>query len=94
MEGLVSGLFSELKGIFYSSTKNKLAAAVIKKDLTVLKDQLDIEIIGGAPLLGLQAPVVIGHGSSSAFAIANGIKATATAARQQVSQLIAAAITA
>jgi len=93
MEGLVSGLFSEIKGIFFSSTKNKLAAAVIKKDLSALKDQLDIELIGGAPLLGLQAPVGIGHGSSSALAIANGIRATATAARQQIPQLIAAAIT-
>jgi len=92
MEGLVSGLFSELKGIFYSSTKNKLAAAVIKKDLTDLKDQLDIEIIGGAPLLGLQAPVVIGHGSSSARAIANGIRATATATHQCIPELIAAAL--
>jgi len=92
MEGLVSGLFGELKGIFYSSTKNKLAAAVIKKDLGALKDQLDIELIGGAPLLGLQAPVVIGHGSSSALAIANGIRATALAARQQIPRLIAAAL--
>jgi len=93
MEGLVSGLFSELKNIFYSSTKNKLAAAVIKKDLTALKDQLDIELIGGAPLLGLQAPVVIAHGSSSAFAIANGIRATALATRQRIPQLIADALT-
>jgi glycerol-3-phosphate acyltransferase PlsX len=92
MEGLVAGLFSELKSIFYSSTKNKLAAAVIKNDLGALKDQLDIEAIGGAPLLGLQAPVVIGHGSSSAFAIENGIRATAAAARQRIPQHIAAAI--
>ncbi|MCL2528856.1 MAG: phosphate acyltransferase PlsX [Coriobacteriia bacterium] len=93
MEGLVGGLFSEIKSIFYSSTKNKLAAAVIKKDLSALKDQLSAELIGGAPLLGLQAPVIIGHGSSSATAIANGIRASATATRQQIPQLIAAAIT-
>jgi len=92
MEGVVSGIFSELKKVFYSSTKNKLAAAAIKKDLNALKDQLDIDIIGGAPLLGLQAPVVIGHGSSSAEAIANGIRATAVAAQQHLPQLIAAAL--
>ena len=92
MEGLVSGLFGEIKNIFYASTLNKLAAAVIKKDLTALKNHLDIEIIGGAPLLGLKAPVVIGHGSSSAVAIANGIRATAAACHQQIPELIAAAL--
>ena len=92
MEGLVSGIFDELKNIFYASTKNKLAASVIKGDLKVLKDQLDIEIIGGAPLLGRTAPVVIAHGSSSAFAIANGIRATALAAEQHLPELIATAI--
>lgn len=92
MEGLVSGLFGELKNIFYSSTMNKLAAAVIKSDLSKLKNQLDAESIGGAPLLGLAAPVVIGHGSSSAFAVQSGIRATAMAARQGVPELIAAAL--
>lgn len=92
MEGLVAGLFGELKSIFYSSTKNKLAAAAIKGDLAALKDKLDIEAIGGAPLLGLQAPVVIGHGSSSALAIENGIRATATATRQRIPELIHAAL--
>jgi glycerol-3-phosphate acyltransferase PlsX len=94
MEGLVAGLFGELKTIFYSSTKNKLAAAVLKSDLSALKDQLDIEAIGGAPLLGLAAPVVIGHGSSGAFAIESGIRATATAARQHIPELIADAVAA
>lgn len=93
MEGAVGALFSELKTIFYASTKNKLAAAAIKGDLKTLKDQLDTEAIGGAPLLGLTAPVIIGHGSSSAFAIENGIRAAARAVRQQVPQLIASAIT-
>ena len=92
MEGLVTALFSELKHIFYASTKNKLAAAMIKGDLSDLKDRLDMEIIGGAPLLGLAAPVVIGHGSSSAFAMKNGIRATARAARQHLPEITAAAI--
>jgi glycerol-3-phosphate acyltransferase PlsX len=94
MEGLVAGLFGELKHIFYSSTKNKLAAAVLKNDLSALKDQLDIEAIGGAPLLGLAASVVIGHGSSGALAIESGIRATATAARQHLPELIASAVAA
>ena len=89
MEGLVSGLFGELKNIFSSSTRNKLAAAAIMGDLRVLKNQLDVELIGGAPLLGLAAPVVIGHGSAGAAAIENGIRATARAAEQRLPQLIA-----
>ena len=93
MEGLAAGLFSELKKIFYSSTKNKLAAAVIKNDLTDLKSKMDTEAVGGAPLLGLKAPVGIGHGSSSALAIENGIRSIALTTRQHIPELIETAIT-
>jgi glycerol-3-phosphate acyltransferase PlsX len=92
MEGTVGTLFSELKRVFMSSPTNKLAAALIKRDLAVLKDHLDIEVIGGAPLLGLRHAVVIGHGSSSAFAILNGIRQTARASLSRLPQLIEEAL--
>ncbi|MDR3136396.1 MAG: phosphate acyltransferase PlsX [Coriobacteriales bacterium] len=92
MEGAVSGLLSELKKLFMASHKNKVAAALIKKDLMALKDQLDIDLIGGAPLLGLNKSVVIGHGSAGALAIANGIRQAARMAQGNVPQLIAASL--
>lgn len=40
--------------------------------------------IGGAPLLGLNGVVLVGHGSSSAYAIRNGIRATRDAVESRI----------
>ena len=36
-EGVIKYMMKSLKGVFYKSTKNKLAAAVLKKDLGIMK---------------------------------------------------------
>ena len=56
-----------------------------------VKRGFDYEAFGGAPLLGVAGPVVIGHGSSSAKAIAQMIRAGAELAFQGVAEAIAAA---
>ncbi|MDR0500855.1 MAG: phosphate acyltransferase [Coriobacteriales bacterium] len=76
IEGAVSSLFSEVKAVFASSLKTKLAGALVLGDFQQLKNQLSAERVGGSPLLGVNGAVVIGHGSSSARAISNGILAT------------------
>ena len=40
--------------------------------------------IGGGPLLGLNGVALVGHGSSSPYAIQNGIRATKEAAESQL----------
>jgi phosphate acyltransferase len=45
--------------------------------------------IGGAPLLGLNGVALVGHGSSSPYAIQNGIRAARDAARATIVQAIA-----
>ncbi|MFS0751882.1 phosphate acyltransferase PlsX [Oceanobacillus sp. 1P07AA] len=74
IEGTADTIFSLLKGTLMSSTKTKLAAALVKKDLGGLKDKLDYSEYGGAGLFGLAAPVIKAHGSSNARAIYNAIK--------------------
>lgn len=74
IEGTAETIFSLLKGTLMSSTKTKLAAALVKKDLGGLKDKLDYSEYGGAGLFGLAAPVIKAHGSSNARAIYNAIK--------------------
>ena len=56
------------------SMMTKLAAAVLKPSLTRLKDRLDPEMTGGAPLLGVDGVCIIGHGASGALAVENAIK--------------------
>ena len=61
----------------------------------VLKGMLapfDYETFGGSPLLGIDGAVVIGHGGSSARAIAQMIRASADFVEQDVRGRIAAAV--
>ncbi len=63
-EGVAKWLFTELKGMFMMSTKNKLAAAVIKKDVKGIAKRMDSNEVGGTAFLGISKPVIKAHGSS------------------------------
>ena len=64
-EGTIKFVMKALKGVFYASTKNKLAAAVLKNDLTEMKKMMDPNEVGGTALIGISKPVVKAHGSSN-----------------------------
>ncbi|MFS0637443.1 phosphate acyltransferase PlsX [Mesobacillus foraminis] len=74
VEGTAMSVFKMMKTALTSSLKSKLAAAVLKPDLTVLKNKMDYTEYGGAGLFGLKAPVIKAHGSSDANAIYNSIR--------------------
>jgi len=74
IEGTSITLFKLIKNVYYKSLKNKISALMIKKDISSLKRMMDSSEIGGAPLLGVQKPVIKAHGSSDAKAIKNAIK--------------------
>ena len=65
-EGVIKYLMGALKGVFYKSGKNKLAAAVLKDDLKGMKKSMDVNEVGGTALLGISRPVIKAHGSSNA----------------------------
>ena len=73
MEGLGKFLLKELKGVFLSSAKTKLGAALVKSDLGRLKKLMDPSEVGGTPFLGIQKPVIKAHGGSDARAIENAV---------------------
>lgn len=73
IEGASSTLFSLIKEVFYKSLPNKLAAIVVKKDLSKVKRLMDSTEVGGAPLLGVRKTVIKAHGSSNAKAIKNAV---------------------
>ena len=67
VEGVIKYIMKTLKNdVFYKSTKNKLAAAVLKNDLTVMKKSMDVNEVGGTALIGISKPVIKAHGSSNA----------------------------
>lgn len=72
-EGVATTLFRLIKNTLMSSFKTKIGALLIKKNLGGLKSMMDYAEVGGAPFVGVQAPVIKAHGSSNAKAIKNAI---------------------
>ncbi len=89
IEGTAKVLFGALKDVFYSSTITKLGALTVKGGLSDLKKSVSADTYGGAPLLGVKGACIVGHGSSNATAVCNGILTTAKTVREQVSEIIA-----
>ena len=73
LEGTAKFLLKELKKVFLSSTRTKIAAGLVKGDLAEMKKLLDPSEVGGTPFLGISKPVIKAHGSSDARAIRNAI---------------------
>lgn len=72
-EGVASTIMKMMKEAIMSSTKGKIAGAMIKNDLKALKDGFSADAIGGAPFLGVDGVVLKAHGNSKAIAITNAI---------------------
>jgi phosphate acyltransferase len=92
IEGTAMSVFKMLKTALTSSFKTKMAAAVLKPDLVVLKNKMDYTEYGGAGLFGLKAPVIKAHGSSDANAVFNSIRQAREMVEKDVSGTIKAAI--
>ena len=73
-EGAINFMMGALKGVFYKSTKNKLAAAVLKNDLKAMKKSMDVNEVGGTAFVGISKPVIKAHGSSKEAAFFAAIR--------------------
>ncbi len=78
------------KQSFSASWVRKIAAGVLKASgaFQEIKDKVDPEAYGGAPLLGVKGVCIIGHGSSSSHAVYNAIQVASTAVEQGLNHLI------
>ena len=81
LEGTAKFILATLKEQISHSARGKAGALLLKPGLKSLKDLLSGDAYGGAVLLGLKAPVFIGHGATSVTAIASGTAAAAGAVR-------------
>ena len=62
-EGVASTIMKMMKDALMSSTKGKIAGAMIKSDMKALKDGFSADAIGGAPFLGVDGVVLKAHGN-------------------------------
>lgn len=88
IEGTSKLLFSSVKRAMAAGFKEKIGAALVAGELRALKHELSPDTYGGSPLLGVKGACVIGHGSSSAEAIKNGIAVTARTVRSRIADVI------
>lgn len=72
-EGLAWNILKTVKGKLMTNIKTKLAAVMLKTQLMELKGDFDYEEYGGAPILGVNGPVIKIHGSSTASAVKNAV---------------------
>jgi len=84
-EGTAKTIVGEIRNAVLGSLRAKVGAAIMAGDLRRIAAALDPEQYGGAYLLGLRRPVVIGHGSSHARGVANALL---TASRGVTSDLL------
>ena len=84
IEGTAKFLLVKLKETFTQSTKNKLAALLVKNDVAALKGLMDASEVGGTPLLGLRKPVIKAHGSTDERGVVSTVRQAIRCVEQDV----------
>ncbi len=72
-EGVSTTLINSIKAGMMSSTRSKMGALLVKPALKETLKSFDVDIYGGAPLLGLRGLVVKTHGSAKGTNFKNTI---------------------
>lgn len=88
IEGTGKFVLARLRAAMGASLTNKLGMLLLKDSLKGMAAELSGDEYGGAVLLGLRAPVVKGHGATSARAVCQGTLAAAAAVRARLAQKI------
>lgn len=89
-EGIAEAIVHLLKEHIKESISGQLGALLMRNVFKRFKKRLDYAEYGGAPLLGINGNVIIGHGKSNPKAISSAIKQAILADKQQVHSKIAA----
>ncbi|RPI06377.1 MAG: phosphate acyltransferase PlsX [Ignavibacteriae bacterium] len=91
-ESVPSFLKGRLKKFSARSVMNKLAVGLSLWPLKAALHDMDPNIEGGVPVLGVNGVAIIGHGSSTVLGIRNMILRAAEVAQSQVNRQIEAAL--
>jgi len=80
LEGALTLLMREISATARSTLRGRVGGALLRPSLVGLRERYDYRRIGGAPLIGIDGIVMVGHGRSDGHAVANGVRSAATAA--------------
>jgi glycerol-3-phosphate acyltransferase PlsX len=92
LEGTARFIVAQLKVEIGGSLLAMAGAMLAKGAFEGLKETLDPSQYGGAPLLGLNGPAIIAHGSSDALAIRSAIRVAQRCAEQDLTVQIESAL--
>jgi glycerol-3-phosphate acyltransferase PlsX len=81
-----------LKRHLMSNPLGMLGALLLKTSFSRFKKEMDYSEYGGAPLLGVDGVVIIGHGRSNANAIKNAIRVSKEEVERRFNEKITEAI--
>jgi len=73
LEGMGTFMGNTIKDIFTTNALSKLSSLAVKGKIAKIKRSMNPSEYGGAPLLGISAPVIKAHGASDAYAIKNAL---------------------
>lgn len=85
-EGVADTIGKIIKNNLRRSLVSIAGAVLMRKVFKSLKLKVDYAEIGGAPLIGVQAPVIIAHGKSNSKAIQNAVFQAIAAADSNLNQ--------
>lgn len=89
IEGTAKFMMKRVMNATRESKRALLGAGLLKPALKSIAADLSGDAYGGAALLGVKAPVFIGHGATSVDAVKHGTLATAAAVRGELVDKIA-----
>lgn len=84
LEAMGDLLFQLIKTEMMSDTRSKLGGALARPAFRRVYNQIDPFQIGGAPLLGVNGVVIIGHGRTNALGVKNAIRQARQAVTGQI----------
>lgn len=87
-QGVSKFLMDTIKTEVTGSNVSKVGALLAKPAFDAVRRRLDYREYGGAPLLGIDGVVIVGHGRSDALAIRNGIRVAAQTVENSVIEAI------
>lgn len=84
LEGTLKVMFGEIRSRVRSGALSTLGGLLVRGKLGGMRDEMDPERVGGAILLGLRKPVVVGHGSFGPVGIEHAVKLARRAADEDM----------
>ena len=87
-EGIAEMVTKFIKNSIKSNPLYWGAAPFLKLAMKKVKKKIDYDDVGGAPLLGVNGPCIIGHGKSNSRAVKNALIAAAKFAKSDINKKI------